>query len=104
MEENVIYNVMYKGEEGNKKYIIPGVISFTTYKKAEEWCDKRIDARIEKGNFYCRSTMGVWPEDVVETDEDGNILHIAVGAINDFRCEDENGDTIWYVIYAKKLN
>ena len=69
-----IYNVMYKGEQGNKKYIIPGVKNFTTYKKAKEWCEERIEARE------------------------------AVGSIDDFRCENEDKDTIWYVIYAKKLN
>ena len=101
MQTNVIYNVMYKGEQGNKKYIIPGVKNFTTYKKAKEWCEERIEARED---ITCRSTMGVWPEDVVEKDEDGNILHIAVGSLDDFRCENEDKDTIWYVIYANKLN
>ena len=95
-----IYNVLYKGDAGNKKWTVPGVITFSTFQKADKWCEEQIAKRED---ITCKSSFGVWDSDIKEYDADGNIIHIKEGSITDYRCEDEDEDTIWYVIYAKQI-
>ena len=80
-ETKYIYNVLYKGLTPSDSWVLP----FETYEKAKDFCNKKID---ENENLKCISTWG----------------RIDVGYPDDFRCQDKDGNDIWYVIFQQEIN
>lgn len=75
-----IYNILFKGVEIK---VSPFCKAFRTFHDAETW----VNMQCEKAGLTIKSTMG-WNED--ET-------------INDFRCEDTNGNTFYFVVYGQQI-
>ena len=78
----IIYNLLFKSIE---KHHTPFCQSFSTFAKAEAWMEK--DCKWRRGGLKCYST-------------DTSIT----GHCTDFRCEDEEGNSYYYVIFTEVLD
>jgi hypothetical protein len=75
-----IYNVLYKGVQIN---VTPFCLAFLTEEEAIEW----IESTCEVKGYTIKSTFG-WYEDL---------------NFNDYRVEDVDGNSYYFVIYKQKL-
>jgi hypothetical protein len=79
--DNTIFNVLYKGLTPQQTWVLP----FSTYKKAKDFCEKRID---KMEHLTCKSQWGCI---------DSNIP-------DDYRLEDEDGNSHYLVIFMQNIN
>ena len=78
----IIYNVLVKGIE---KRIIPTCKAFGNEDAARKWIEKEI----ERWGWDLKSRAG-WYED-------------AEGDFDDYRCEDDEGNSYYFVIYKQEI-
>ena len=75
-----IYNVLYKGVEKN---VTPFCLAFLREEEAIEWIESTCDVK----SYTIKSTLG-WNDDMT---------------FNDYRVEDKDGNSYYFVIYKQKL-
>lgn len=76
-----VFNVLYKGVEKN---ITPYCLAFLKEEDARSW----IESVCEIKNFSIKSTLG-WNDDMT---------------MDDYRVEDKEGNTYYFVIYKQQIN
>jgi hypothetical protein len=76
-----IYNVLFKGVEKN---VTPFCLAFLKEEEAREWIESTCEVR----GYIIKSTLG-WNDDMT---------------LDDYRVEDVNGNSYYFVIYKQKLS
>ena len=75
-----VFNVLYKGVEKN---VTPFCLAFLREEEARDW----IESTCEVKSYSMKSTLG-WNKDMT---------------MDDYRVEDENGNSYYFVIYRQRL-
>jgi hypothetical protein len=75
-----VFNVLYKGVQKN---VTPFCLAFLREEEARDW----IESTCEVKSYSMKSTLG-WNEDMT---------------MDDYRVEDENGNSYYFVIYRQRL-
>ena len=76
-----IYNVLFKGVEIN---VSPFCLAFLKEEEARDWIESTCEVR----GYIIKSTLG-WNDDM---------------NLDDYRVEDVNGNSYYFVIYKQKLS
>ena len=79
-ETKFVYNVLYKGEFVPDSWVLP----FDTYEKAKNFCNEKI----KEEDLKCISSWGTIDE----------------GYPDDFRCRNNDGEEVYFVIFMQKIN
>ena len=93
MENRFVWNVLFKGVEknpSNRNF----AKAFGSFKQAEEFMSEYA----KKNELFVHSTLG-WMKGY-----DDNVDEFTVGAVNDWRMSDKDGNSYYFVIYVQIIN